>query len=172
MTPRPLPLLPALRAFRLKAVAGASRVRRTVLLSLLLAPCSLLLLFGADASQRPPVKNLDQLRFTDDSNGWRDTRLRAAEAHYVSNNEITLNGVTYTVFSGDAADRPVTVFTASSATALPEQKLLRGDGPVRVVRDDLEVSGEQWSYDHAARTITIEKNARTVVRATLPDLIK
>ena len=43
---------------------------------------------------------------------------------------------------------------------------------VRVVRDDFEVSGEQWSYDHAAKTVTIGKNARNVIRATLPDIIR
>jgi hypothetical protein len=150
-----------------------SFLRRAVGMSLLLAPCSLLLLFGADALKSAPVivKNYFQRVFTNDTEGWRDTDLRAAEAR-VSREEVVLTGATYTVYSGDAANRPVTVFTAPSATALPGRKILRGDGPVRVVRDDLEVSGEQWAYDHVAQAITIEKNARTVIRATLPDLIK
>lgn len=161
-------MIPRHRIF--SVLQRARRARPATLLALLLSPFSLLLLFGADAPKNAAVKNLSLPRFTQD--GWRDTLLRADEARYVSNNEITLMGATYTVFSGDAANRSVTVFTASTATALSDQRLLRGDGPVRVVRDDLEVFGEQWTYDHAAQTITIEKNARTVIRATLPDLIK
>jgi hypothetical protein len=149
------------------------RSRHGALLCLLLSPCALLLLPGASAPAVSPtiVKGFSLRRFTKEGDR-RDTDLRADEARFFTRSELTLTGATYTLYTNDSANRPETVFTAPSATALPDQKILRGEQSVRVVRDDFEVSGEQWSYDHTAQTMTIGNNARTVINATLPDLIR
>jgi lipopolysaccharide export system protein LptC len=172
MTPRPARPFSLLRS-PCSGLRLAGRVRRAALLALLVAPCSLLLLPAANAPTATPtiVKNFSLRRFTKEGDR-RDTDLRADEARYFTRSELTLTGATYTLYTHDAANRPETVFTAPTATALPDEKILRGEQSVRVVRDDFEVSGEQWSYDHNAQTLTIGNNARTVINAALPDLIR
>ncbi len=134
-----------------------------------------LLLLGASSTNPAPtptiVKGFSLRRFTKEG-VRRDTDLRADEARYFTRSELTLAGVTYTIYANDSANRPETVFTTPSATALPDQKILRGEQSVRVVRDDFEVSGEHWIYDHEAKTFNIGENARTVIKATLPDILK
>jgi hypothetical protein len=146
--------------------------RLTVLL--LLLPLTLLLL-GADAPTAPG-KNLSLPTFTKE--GWRETWLRAATVLYDGPTRLDATGVNFTQFKGNAANDVDTVLTSPAATATIDraqnQLILRGDSTVHLVRGDgdLEVSGEQWSYDHVAKTILIEKNTRVVFRAQLPDLLK
>ena len=43
---------------------------------------------------------------------------------------------------------------------------------VRLVRDDLELFGENWSYDHRTRTIHLRRNAKIIFNASLADYLK
>jgi hypothetical protein len=40
------------------------------------------------------------------------------------------------------------------------------------VRDDLDASGQKWSYDHARKVVVIEGNVHVILRAELKDILK
>ena len=167
-------------------------LRRLAVALLLLAPCALLLRGGSGTPQvlaDAPVKDFRLPRFNED--GWIAQLLRADTAHIVSQNQIDVTGMTLTVFSGDANKRVDTVIVSPVATVLTEtgresihgpetarpvrdnhEVTVHGPETVRLVRDNLEITGEQWSYFYPEKRVLIEKNARVVFRAKLPDLLK
>ena len=48
----------------------------------------------------------------------------------------------------------------------------RGTSNVRLVRDDIEVTGEEWTYDHNAKKVSLARHARITFKAALPDILK
>jgi hypothetical protein len=54
------------------------------------------------------------------------------------------------------------------------QAAARSSGPetVRLERLDLTVTGADWSYDHPARRIIINRDAHVILRAPLGDILK
>jgi hypothetical protein len=47
-----------------------------------------------------------------------------------------------------------------------------GDGTVRLIRDDIEVTGSGWNYDHPGKKVSITRNVRVVFAAQLNDILK
>ena len=80
--------------------------------------------------------------------------------------------MTLTVFSGNADRAVESVLMAPLAILEPETELVRGPDAVRLVRDDLELFGENWSYDHRTRTIHLRRNAKIIFNASLADYLK
>lgn len=151
------------------------RLRPLALALLLLAPCTLLLRGGSGTPQvlaDAPVKDFRLPTFTKDS--WIASVLRADTAHIISQTQVEMTGVTLTIFSGDANNRVDTVFVSPAATVHrePDHESIHGPESVRVVRDSLEITGEQWSYFYREKRVLIEKNARIVFRTKLPDILK
>jgi hypothetical protein len=72
-----------------------------------------------------------------------------------------------TVFSGDAAARVETIILSEDAVFQPKANNVNGTKNVRVIRDELEVTGSDWSYEHAGKKVSINKNVRVVYRAPL-----
>jgi hypothetical protein len=140
---------------------------------LVLLPWVLLLLGSAGSPQievTAPGKNLSLPTFTKE--GWRATLLRAGTARYVSQTQIDATDVIFTVFKGGAASLVETVLVSPAATALTDREVLRGDQTVRLVRDDVEVTGAKWSFARREKRVLIGQDARVVFHAALPDLLK
>ncbi len=131
------------------------------------------LLLASAAAQSPlastPVKNFRLPTFTKE--GHRSLLLQGTEAR-VSTRQVELSEMTLTVFSGDATNRVETVMLSPLARIDLEAEQVRGDGLVRVIRDDSEITGTGWSYHHAEKKVSITRSARVVFRAQLPDLLK
>lgn len=149
--------------------------RRLAVALLLLAPFALLLRGGSGTPQvmtEAPVKDFILPRFTKD--GWIAQRLHADTARIVSQTQVDVTGLTLTVFSGDANKRVDTVIVSPVATVHtePDHESIHGPESVRMVRDDLEITGEQWSYFYREQRVLIEKNTRIVFRTKLPDILK
>ena len=127
---------------------------------------------GPEVTARVPIKNFQLPTFT--KAGDRAMLLLAGEAFIVSQTQVEVTDLNLTLFSGDATNRVDTVLVSPAATVLLDQQIVRGNSTVRLVRDDLEVTGEQWSYSHqpAEKKVLIENKARVVFRAQLPDLLK
>jgi hypothetical protein len=123
-----------------------------------------------DISGSAPAKNWVLPLFTKE--GYRSMTLRGTEVRPVSSARIDVVDMNITVFTGGAAAKVESVLLSPAASFFPEEKIARGDGSVRLLRDDLEVTGEQWIYDHAAKKVSIERHARVTFAAQLPDLIK
>jgi hypothetical protein len=147
-------------------------------------------LWGGAASPQvevtAPGKNLSLPTFNKE--GWRATLLHAGTARFASQTQIDATDVIFTVFTGDASGKVETVLVSPAATALTDQEILRGDQTVRLVRDEVEVTGAKWTFqlvpDDAAipqakwtfvrreNRVFIGQDARVVFHAALPHLLK
>ena len=45
-------------------------------------------------------------------------------------------------------------------------------GLVRMIRDDIEVTGRGWTYDHRAKKVSLAADVRIVFAAQLNDILK
>ena len=125
----------------------------------------------APAPAAPSAKNWVLPIFTD-KEGVRSMTLRGSAVQPVGANRIDVTDLNVTVFSGDAAARVESVLLAQSASFFPKTNLATGEKHVRLVRDDFEISGDGWSYNHASKKISLKQNTRVVFRAELNDILK
>ncbi|MBW8782602.1 MAG: hypothetical protein JF599_12065 [Verrucomicrobia bacterium] len=117
-----------------------------------------------------PIKNFRLPSF--DKDGHRTTFLSAAEAVIVSNTRIDAKDMNLTLFTSDNSGRIDSVLTSPSATVNTDRQTVGGHESVHFLRDDLEVTGEQWTYFHQEKRVLIENNARVTFRDELKDIIK
>jgi lipopolysaccharide export system protein LptC len=55
---------------------------------------------------------------------------------------------------------------------LPKEHRAHGDKSVRYIRDDIEVTGVGWMYDHETKKVSLQQNVRVTFRAQLNDILK
>ncbi len=124
------------------------------------------------ATDKPVVaKNWGLPLFTKE--GHRSMTLRGTEARTISANRIDIIDLNITTFTGDATAKVDSILLCRElASFFPNEKLVRGDSSVRLVRDDIEVIGENWTYDHAAKKVSLARNARVTFKTSLPDILK
>ncbi|MEI8090328.1 MAG: hypothetical protein WCG63_12140 [Opitutaceae bacterium] len=105
--------------------------------------------------------------------GYRSMTLRGSEARTYSAERIDVIDLNITTFNGDAAAKVDSILLCRElASFFPNEKVVRGESSVRLVRDDLEITGEQWTYDHAAKKVSLGRHARITFKAQLPDILK
>lgn len=117
-----------------------------------------------------PVKNFSLPFFNDE--GHRTLLVRGNEAILTDPRKPQFADMTVTIFAREAANQVESVLLSKAATVDTTTRVIEGTDAVRFVRDDIEVTGEAWRYEHSARRIVIQRNARVVLRAELPLLIK
>jgi len=117
-----------------------------------------------------PVKNLSLPTF--DKQGNRATYLRAGEALFVTPSHIEVKDMHFTLFTKDGTGAFDSVLLSPSATFRTDQQTVSGKDAVRLIRVDVEVTGEEWSYNHAEKRVLIGKNARVTFLDELKDIIK
>lgn len=124
----------------------------------------------AQISSPAPVRNFTLPFFNDE--GFHTMLVRGREASLANPQRIGLSDMTLTLFSGDETQKVDTVILSPTATVIPADSRIVGPGQVRLIRDDLELTGEEWSYDQPAKRILIQRGARIVFHAALADLLK
>lgn len=121
-----------------------------------------------------PIKEFRLPTF--DKAGKRATFMRADEALFVTPNQIDVKAMHLTLFTKDGTGAFDTVLLAPTATVLTDQKQkfisISGKESVRLIRADVEVTGEQWSYNHLEKRVLIGNNARVTFQDELKDIIK
>jgi len=117
-----------------------------------------------------PIKNFRLPSF--DKAGIRTSFMRADEAVIVSNTQIEAKNMNFTLFTDDGSGRIDCILLSPSATAYTDKQIVTGDQSVRFMRDDVEVTGEQWTYFHREKRVLIKNNVRVTFRDELKDLIK
>jgi len=130
-------------------------------------------LLGADQSAMPglaPAQDWKLPLFTKD--GFRSMSLRGDRVFPVSSDRIDVENIEITVFSGDAAARVTSVLLSSQASYFPKENIATGPGAVRVIRDNIEISGEDWTYEKEGEKISIHRNARVVFNMKLGDMLR
>jgi hypothetical protein len=142
------------------------------LLALALAPVSAARAQSASIIANAPVKNFRLPSFNDQ--GHRITMLRGGEARYISNTQIDIVELNFAQFAGDGSTETTNLLLAPSATVFIQEKnrvLLTGQQSVRLIGDNLEATGENWTYDHKGQRLTMSKNVRVVFRTELKGIL-
>lgn len=124
---------------------------------------------AATASQAPAVNWVLPL-FTD-KEGFRSMTLRGSEVRPRGRN-IEVTDLSITVFSGDAAARVDSILLSPSATFFTKENRASGEKSVRFIRDDFEVTGVGWTYDHQTRKVSLQQSVRVTFRTQLNDILK
>lgn len=106
-----------------------------------------------------------------DKEGFRSMTLRGSEVR-PAGKTIAVTDLNITIFSGDAKAAVDSILLSPQATFLPKEQQARGINSVRFIRDDIEVTGLGWTYDHAAKKVSLQQNVRVTFRAQLNDILK
>lgn len=145
-------------------------MNRRWLALLLLAPCALL--HGGESA---PVATAPAFNWVlpifSDKEGHRLMTLRGTEVR-PTGPSVTITNLSITVFTGDAAAKVDSVLLSPLAVFHPKENRAAGDQTVRYIQDDVEVSGTRWTYDHAAKKVSLRENVRVTFRANLKDILK
>ena len=126
--------------------------------------------FAASVETNAPVKNFSLPTFTKDDH--RAALLRGNEALFISAQQINVTGMQLTLFAGDITNRVETVIISPEARFYPERNVAEGEHSVRVLRDDMEMSGAKWTYEKDQKKVVIDGNVRVIFHAQLKDLLK
>ena len=144
-------------------------LRPILVLTAILLPAGALR--AADAAfASGPARNWALPLFTPD--GFRSMTLRGSEVVTVGPDRIDITDMNIAVFSGDASARVDTVILSPSATFRPREARANGDQSVRLIRDDIDVTGERWTYDYNQKKVSIQQNLRVAFRAQLSGILK
>jgi hypothetical protein len=106
-----------------------------------------------------------------DKEGFRSMTLRGSEVR-PAGKSIAVTDLSITVFSGDAKSQVDTILLSPQAVFSPKENLARGDKAVRLIRDDIEVTGVGWIYDHVGKKVSLHQSVRVSFRAQLNDILK
>ena len=117
-----------------------------------------------------PARNWEMGIFSKE--GFRSMILRGSEVRLAAADRYDVVDLSITVFAGNANPRVDIILLSPAATFLSRENRATGNKAVRLIRDDMEITGEQWTYVHAEQKVTIQKNSRVVFHAALPDLIR
>ncbi len=123
-----------------------------------------------DPSVGPPAKDWTLPLFTKE--GFRQMTLRGDWVKPVSADQVDITGMQVTVFTGTADAKVDSVLLSPEATFMLNEKVARGDRAVRVIRDDVDVTGIGWMYLYNEKKVLIYHHAHVVFRAGLPDILK
>ena len=140
---------------------------RSAVFSLLLLTVSLP---AADEPLASPAKNWVLPLFTKE--GYRSMTLGGTEVRPVGNNRLDVVDILIRTFTGGANAKLDSMLMSPAATFLLDEKIARGRSAVRLLFDDIEITGEDWIYDHAAKKVSIARHTHITFTAQLPDLIK
>jgi len=138
----------------------------------LLAAATPLLAAEPPAQIRPsaPIKEFRLPSFNKD--GQKTSFMRAAEALFVTATQVDVKELQLTLFTKDGTGGFDTVLLAPTATFQTDQQIVSGKDQVRLIRLDVEVIGEQWSYNHPEKRVIIAKNTRVIFQEELKAIIK
>lgn len=121
-------------------------------------------------TSRAPATNWVLPIFTD-KEGFRSMTLRGSEVR-PGGTSIAVTDLNITIFSGDAHAQVDSILLSPAAVFLPKENRASGDKAVRFIRDDIEVTGVGWTYDHTAKKVSLQHNVRVTFRAQLNDILK
>ncbi len=117
-----------------------------------------------------PAKIFTTATFTPE--GYRSMLVQGTEVRMLTPRLFQFADTKLTIFKGTASNRVDSVLLSPIARVSLDEDTASGPSSVRLVCDDLELTGEQWTYDHAKKNISIAQNVRVVFYSELKDLLK
>lgn len=124
----------------------------------------------APAAAPAPAVNWVLPLFTD-KEGFRSMTLRGSEVR-PNGKSIAVTDLSITIFSGDAKSTVDSILLSPAAVFYPKEERAGGEKTVRLIRDDIEVTGTGWTYDRATNKVSLQQNVRVSFRAQLNDILK
>ena len=106
-----------------------------------------------------------------DKEGHRLMTLRGSEARPLGD-KLAVKDLSVTTFSGNADSQVETILLSPDAVFDPMTSTASGASAVRMIRDDIEVTGRGWTYDHRAKKVSLAADVRIVFAAQLNDILK
>jgi len=104
--------------------------------------------------------------------GFRAWLVRGSEARVAGKNDVDIQELTMTTFSGDARDAIDTVILSPTAKIKPEDRVASSDGAIRVINDKFEATGLGWRYELKEKKVSITRHVRVVLQSEFKDLLK
>jgi lipopolysaccharide export system protein LptC len=139
-------------------------------LLLIVLPVAAAMAATTQVSSERPIINFSTTSWTVDNH--RAWLLRASEARRLQD-LVEVKELTLAIFPGKADDEKVeTMILSPIANVQLEKEVVTGPDTIRVLRDEFEASGADWSYEHKEKKIIINKNVRIAFRAELKDILK
>jgi hypothetical protein len=126
--------------------------------------------WAQEATIAPPAKNWTLPLFTRE--GYRQMTLKGAEVRPVTSDQVDIGGLDVTVFSGGPEAKVDTVIRSPEATFMINERVARGDQAVRLIRDDVDVTGVGWTYYYNEKKVLIAHSAHVVFHSGLPDILR
>ena len=118
-----------------------------------------------------PIRDFSLPLFTKE--GYRTLLLVGGEVRpQGSLQRIAVRNMHLTLFAGDAAGTIETVLVSAAALFDTNRQTAAGSAGVRVIRDDAEMSGERWTYDHRQKKVVLDGQVRVIFRAQLDDILR
>lgn len=122
------------------------------------------------ASVTAPAKNWVLPLFTKE--GHRSMTARGSEARATNQRQFEVSDLNLTIFTGDVSMKVDTVILAPGASFVPDEQRAFGSEFVRFIRDDVEATGQRWTYLHREKKISLTGNVRITFQAELTDLLR
>lgn len=121
-----------------------------------------------------PIKNFTYEIFEPVEGKWLRTGFIKGEEGKVSASQVDVVNMHLTVYAKDAPSRIDTVLMAPTASVVikDDNAVATGESSIRIVRDDLDASGQKWRYDHNRKTVVIDGKVHVIIRAELKDILK
>lgn len=137
-----------------------------------------IVLFAAAAAPVPPDSgaiptaglNFNLKAFT--AKGHLDFFLSGSRAAKTGTDRYEVTDMRLVRYKGDASNAIDTIVLAPNAGYQEDKKVASGTAGVRLIRDDLEVSGERWTYDQLGESLVVENKVEVTIHAVLPSLLK
>jgi hypothetical protein len=104
--------------------------------------------------------------------GYRSMSLRGDRVVPMGSDRIDVDNIEIMVFSGDKKQSVTTILLSPKASYFSKSSEVKGDGEVRVIRDNGEISGENWDYKRMGEKISIRRNARVVFKEQVTDMLR
>ena len=104
--------------------------------------------------------------------GYRSMTVGGDEAHPVSRDQMDVKGLKIVAFAGDAAAQVKTILLSPEASFFSAEQRASGPGAVRLIRDDYEVTGEDWTYQHEGEKVSIRRHVHVLFKQQLTGLLK
>ncbi len=98
--------------------------------------------------------------------------LRGDRVISIGSDRIDVDNIEIMVFSGDKKQTVSTILLSPKASYYAKAAEVKGSGEVRVIRDNGEISGENWQYKRVGEKISIRRNARVVFKEQVTDMLR
>ncbi|MGH8019923.1 MAG: hypothetical protein ACREIA_16915 [Opitutaceae bacterium] len=129
-----------------------------------------MLVASAQFTSKEPIINFRLPMFNED--GYKSWEVRGSEGRYLEENRIEITELDLQVFSGDEAGEVETTITSPLAIVHPKDRTVAGPGAIHAKGVGFELFGDNWLYEHDAKTVTVNDSVVLTLDGVVGDILK